>query len=63
MERNMSRKLIIDSNAVYEIDEECMLQKRVDSQDEEKPGMKNSSKNSVRNTVMFDDEKGHRRRG
>lgn len=26
----MTRKLIIDGNAVYEIDEECMLKKRVD---------------------------------
>ena len=26
----MSRKLIIDGNAVYEIDEECMLKKRLD---------------------------------
>ena len=26
----MTRKLIIDGNAVYEIDEECMLKNRVD---------------------------------
>ncbi len=26
----MGRKLIIDGNAVYEIDEECMLKRRVD---------------------------------
>jgi hypothetical protein len=26
----MKRKLIIDGNAVYEIDEECMLKKRLD---------------------------------
>lgn len=26
----MHRKLIIDGNAVYELDEECMLQKRLD---------------------------------
>lgn len=26
----MSRKLIIDGNAVYEIDENCMLKKRLD---------------------------------
>lgn len=25
----MSRKLIIDGNAVYEIDEECMLKRRL----------------------------------
>lgn len=29
----MARKLIIDGNAVYEIDEECMLKKRVDNND------------------------------
>lgn len=27
----MSRKLIIEGNAVYEIDEECMLKKRLDT--------------------------------
>ncbi|MGC4020174.1 MAG: hypothetical protein QM793_13750 [Muricomes sp.] len=26
----MKRKLIIDGNAVYEIDEDCMLKKRMD---------------------------------
>lgn len=26
----MRRKLIIDGNAVYEIDEDCMLRKRLD---------------------------------
>ena len=29
----MTRKLIIDGNAVYEIDEECMLKNRVDGDD------------------------------
>lgn len=29
----MSRKLIIDGNAVYEIDEECMLKKRLDEKE------------------------------
>ncbi|HIX64544.1 MAG TPA: hypothetical protein H9852_08995 [Candidatus Mediterraneibacter colneyensis] len=28
----MSRKLIIDGNAVYEIDEECMLKNRLDEE-------------------------------
>ncbi len=32
----MSRKLIIDGNAVYEIDETCMLRRRVDGK-KEKP--------------------------
>lgn len=29
----MSRKLIIDGNAVYEIDEECMLKNRLNGKD------------------------------
>ena len=29
----MNRKLIIDGNAVYEIDENCMLKKRLDQQE------------------------------
>jgi len=32
----MARKLIIDGNAVYEIDEQCMLKKRLDPLKEEK---------------------------
>lgn len=32
----MARKLIIDGNAVYEIDEQCMLKKKLDSTEEEK---------------------------
>lgn len=37
----MSRKLIIDGNAVYEIDEECMLRNRLDNNVEagQKPKM------------------------
>lgn len=31
----MSGKLIIEGNAVYELDEECMLRKRLDQSDEE----------------------------
>lgn len=29
-EEIMSRKLVIDGNAVYEIDEDCMLRRRLD---------------------------------
>lgn len=29
----MSRKLIIDGNAVYEIDEECMLKRQLDGKE------------------------------
>lgn len=32
----MSRKLIIDGNAVYEIDEDCMLRQRVRDEKAEK---------------------------
>ena len=35
----MSRKLIIDGNAVYEIDEECMLRNRLDNVAGQKPKM------------------------
>lgn len=31
----MSRKLIIDGNAVYELDEECMLRQRVEAESTE----------------------------
>lgn len=32
----MKRKLIIDGNAVYELDEECMLEKEVNGKKERK---------------------------
>lgn len=39
----MGRKLIIDGNAVYELDEECMLKKKIEvekeKQENEKKGM------------------------
>lgn len=38
----MSRKLIIDGNAVYEIDEECMLKKRLDEKDMEEQTQKDN---------------------
>lgn len=45
----MSRKLVIDGNAVYEIDEDCMLKKRID------PGKKESkSSGNQRNTDNCD---------
>ena len=40
----MARKLIIDGNAVYEIDEQCMLKKRLDPLEEEK-FLKNEKEN------------------
>lgn len=33
----MKRRLIIDGNAVYELDEDCMLKKRVDKGNENEP--------------------------
>ena len=38
----MNRKLIIDGNAVYEIDEECMLMKRLDEEKRKEDEPKNS---------------------
>ena len=35
----MSRKLIIDGNAVYELDENCMLKKRLEDVQTEKKQM------------------------
>ena len=32
----VKRRLIIDGNAVYEIDEDCMLKKRITEENEEK---------------------------
>ncbi len=32
----MKRKLIIDGNSVYELDEECMLKKRVEKEKEKR---------------------------
>lgn len=40
---NSMRKLIIDGNAVYEIDEKCMLQKEVKKGLKEQPGNKDIS--------------------
>lgn len=36
MVNHMKRKLIIDGNAVYEIDEECMLKKRLNENKDSK---------------------------
>lgn len=41
----MKRKLVIDGNAVYEIDEECMLKKRLDQEEKGRPDKKEESKN------------------
>ncbi len=43
----MKRKLMIDGNAVYEIDEECMLRKRIKDQEKEETDTKSESKKDV----------------
>ena len=40
----MSRKLIIDGNAVYELDENCMLKKRLEDVQTEKNQMEERSR-------------------
>lgn len=42
----MKRKLIIDGNAVYEIDENCMLKNRLDKEKEKKDREKIRSEKS-----------------
>ncbi len=52
-EKTVSRKLIIDGNAVYEIDEECMLKKQLrepetggtGAKEQRDTGVKNQSEN------------------
>lgn len=50
----MARKLIIDGNAVYEIDEECMLKQRVNEEkkgrekNDARPEMKNAGKEETK---------------
>ena len=41
----MSRKLIIDGNAVYELDENCMLKKRLEDVQTEKNQMEERRRN------------------
>ena len=43
----MNRKLIIDGNAVYEIDKDCMLKKRLDKKEKENEEKK--KKNLIQN--------------
>jgi len=37
----MNRKLIIDGNAVYEVDEDCMLKKQLESKSRDRDVQKN----------------------
>lgn len=45
----MNRTLIIDGNAVYEIDEECMLGKRMDDEKNEREKTENKYRESGSN--------------
>lgn len=45
----MNRTLIIDGNAVYEIDEECMLGKRMDDEKNERDKTENKYRESGSN--------------
>lgn len=49
----MARKLIIDGNAVYEIDEECMLKRRVDKEksDQDRHFGKTKQRDEQKNSV------------
>ena len=44
----MSRKLIIDGNAVYEIDEDCMLKRRLIEQERENTEKEGKKMQAVR---------------
>ena len=48
-EKTVSRKLIIDGNAVYEIDEECMLKKRLEGPETGKTGEKDQRDDRIKN--------------
>lgn len=48
----MSRKLIIEGNAIYEIDEECMLKKRLEEEEREKLKRSGENKNSQEEKQM-----------
>lgn len=57
--RDMKRTLIIDGNAVYEIDEECMLKKRYKEQErgrENTEGMYDRGRKDVVSRYGFRDE-------
>lgn len=42
----MNRKLIIDGNAIYEIDEDCMLKNKVNEEKEKKEECENRQNKS-----------------
>ncbi|MGO5051319.1 hypothetical protein ACTQ6A_02195 [Lachnospiraceae bacterium LCP25S3_G4] len=46
----MTRKLVIDGNAVYELDEECMLKKKKELSEKRKEEQKNAG-NHLHNNI------------
>ena len=46
----MNRKLIIDGTAVYEVDEDCMLKKRLEEEEKNREDKKQAEKNAIRRT-------------
>ena len=53
-EMNMSRKLIIDGNAVYEIDEQCMLRRKLEENAEAKKGSSENKKGTANKDMKKD---------
>ena len=53
-EMNMSRKLIIDGNAVYEIDEQCMLRRKLEENAEATKGSSENKKGTANKDMKKD---------
>ena len=53
-EMNMSRKLIIDGNAVYEIDEQCMLRRKLEENAEAPKGSSENKKGTANKDMKKD---------
>ena len=50
----MSRKLIIDGNAVYEIDEQCMLRRKLEENAEATKGSSENKKGTANKEMKKD---------
>ena len=50
----MSRKLIIDGNAVYEIDEQCMLRRKLEENAEATKGSSENKKGTANKDMKKD---------
>ena len=53
----MSRKLIIDGNAVYEIDEQCMLRRKLEENAEATKGSSENKKGTANKDMKKDEIK------